>query len=274
MAINKDSNGYTILFAFILVIVVGGMLAFVSQSLKPMQVENLKNEKKQNILNSIPALKSIQRNDAGGKFEEYVIERMIIDFEGNVIEGTKKTAKDKIDPKDENDAFNLDLLKQFRNKDISEEDKKYPLYICQVEDKKYYVLTFSGKGLWDAIWGFVSVEEDKKTIAGAIFDHKAETPGLGAEINTDKFEDQFDRSKRESNGQKPLLVGFLEGENFTSIQVPKPGSISDEKSTTYEVNGISGGTFTSVGVQNMFYNTIKGKDNGAMLPYYKYFNKS
>ena len=53
MAINKDSNGYTILFAFILVIVVGGMLAFVSQSLKPMQVENLKNEKKQNILNSI-----------------------------------------------------------------------------------------------------------------------------------------------------------------------------------------------------------------------------
>ena len=51
------------------------------------------------------------------------------------------------------------------------------------------------------------------------------------------------------------------------------GSISDEKTTTNEVNGISGGTFTSIGVQNMFYNTLEGKDHGAMMPYYNYFNK-
>jgi len=273
MAINKDSNGYTILFAFILVVVVGGVLAFVSQSLKPMQQENLKNEKKQTILNSIPSLKAIERNEAGAEFEKYVKERMIIDYNGNVIEGTLKTPKDKIDPKDESEAFNLDLLKQFRNKELKDKDKIYPLYICEVEGKKYYVLPLMGKGLWDAIWGFVSVEEDKKTIAGAIFDHKAETPGLGAEINTDSFEDQFDKSKRKKNGQKPLEIGSLNGENFSSIKVPKPGSISDEKSTTNEVNGISGGTFTSIGVQNMFYNTLEGKDHGAMMPYYNYFNK-
>ena len=56
MAINKDSNAYTISFAIILVVLVGGLLAFVSTSLKPMQLSNVKNEKKQNILNSLPGI--------------------------------------------------------------------------------------------------------------------------------------------------------------------------------------------------------------------------
>ena len=85
MAINKDSNLYTIVFAFILVAIVGGVLAFVSQTLKPLQQENLKNEKKQNILNSIPSLKSIERKDAGEEFGKYVKKRIILDHEGNQI---------------------------------------------------------------------------------------------------------------------------------------------------------------------------------------------
>ena len=264
MGINKDSNTYTIVFAFMLVVIVGGLLAFVSVALKPLQQENLKNEKKQNILNSIPSLKSIERGDAGKEFEKFVKERMILDHNGDVIEGTIKNASEEIDPKDELDAFNVDLLKQYRNKDLKEQEKRYPLFILEVENKEYYVIPVMGKGLWDAIWGFISIKDDNITIAGAIFDHKAETPGLGAEINRDSFEDQFKGLKF---GQ---VVSGYSGEiknmdlnAFKSIAVVKPGSIKDESS---EVNGISGGTFTSVGVEEMIHRT--------MLVYYKYFDKN
>ncbi len=263
MAINKDSNVYTIFFAFILVVVVGGLLAFVSVKLKPLQQENLKNEKKQNILNSIPELKAmnIERKDAGVEYEKYVKKRMILDHNGDVIEGTLKTDSNKIIPKDQTDAFNIDLLKQYRNKDLKDEEKKYPMFICEVKDDTYYVIPVMGKGLWDAIWGFISVEEDK-TIVGAIFDHKSETPGLGAEINRDKFEFQFDKEKRIEKKDPVLKIGRFVNSKFKSIAVVKPGNIRDKSS---EVDGISGGTFTSVGVEEMIERT--------MLVYYKYFDK-
>ena len=72
MAVNKDSNAYTITFAIILVIIVGGLLAFISNGLKPLQDKNLKNEKKQYILNCLPGNKLISRDKAGTEFANYV----------------------------------------------------------------------------------------------------------------------------------------------------------------------------------------------------------
>ena len=48
-----------------------------------------------------------------------------------------------------------------------------------------------GSGLWGPIWGFIALESDCNTIFGASFDHKSETPGLGAEIRESFFEDAF-----------------------------------------------------------------------------------
>ena len=53
MGINKDSNAYTVIFATAMVVVVGGLLAFVSTSLKPLQEDNVRNEKKQLILKQL-----------------------------------------------------------------------------------------------------------------------------------------------------------------------------------------------------------------------------
>jgi Na+-transporting NADH:ubiquinone oxidoreductase subunit C len=256
MAINKDSNAYTISFAIILVVIVGGLLAFVSTSLKPLQQSNVKNEKKQNILNSLPGI-SFERSEAEGNFNEYVKKRVILDYTGKVVDGSVKTFADDIKDKDTLDAFNIDLQKEYRN--IAVEDRNYPLFECEIDSKIYYVLPVMGKGLWDAIWGFISVESDGETIAGAVFDHKGETPGLGAEINRDDFEDQFDALKIgriKSNSE-------LSAANFRSIKVVKPGSLSDKLT---QVDGISGGTFTSVGVQEMLKRTF--------YVYYKHFNEN
>ena len=193
MAINKDSNSYTISFAIILVVIVGGLLAFVSTSLKPLQQSNVKNEKKQNILNCLPGLDTLQREFAAENFNKYVKKRVILDYTGRVVDGSVKTFADDIKDKDTLDAFNIDLQKEYRNTAV--DDRNYPLFECEIDSKIYYVLPVTGKGLWDAIWGFISVESDGESIAGAVFDHQAETPGLGAEINRDEFEDQFDTLK-------------------------------------------------------------------------------
>jgi len=122
MGVNKDSNSYTVLFAIILVVFVGGLLALIAEGLKPLQKENLKNEKKQYILNSLPGslidgndtvvLKEVSRNRAGDLFGTLVKERIILDYHGNVV--SKKLASDPLDDKDPKDAFSIDLLKEYK----------------------------------------------------------------------------------------------------------------------------------------------------------------
>ena len=50
MAINTDKNSYTVIFAVLMVVVVGSLLAFVASGLKPKIDENERFEKQQNIL--------------------------------------------------------------------------------------------------------------------------------------------------------------------------------------------------------------------------------
>jgi Na+-transporting NADH:ubiquinone oxidoreductase subunit C len=260
MAINKESNVYTVIFATLMVVVVGGLLAFISTSLKPIQEDNVRNEKKQLILKAIGSeeTKSITREDAGAKFEEYVVERFILDYNGNVMEGTRLTNETPVDIKNPVDAFAVDLQKEYKkfiqpltNKFtgdalkeelVKETNIHYPLFICEVNDKRHFVIPVMGKGLWAGVWGYIGLEADGRTISGAVFDHKSETPGLGAEISKDFFSDQFiEQTIVDEDGK------------YTAVKVVKPGTVLERP----YVDGISGGTFTSVGVDEMLVRTLE-----------------
>ena len=170
MAINRDSNVYTIVFATIMVIVVGGILAFLSMSLKPLQQENITNEKMQNILQAIgiEETNGVTREDAGKMFNEFITKRITINYKGEIV--SEKTAADAIDPMDKLDAFNINIRKEYsryvkpimnQNKGdqakieevLSNSDKiHFPIFVCEHNGETYYVLSASGKGLWDDIW--------------------------------------------------------------------------------------------------------------------------
>ena len=114
-------------------------------------------------------------------------------------------------------------------------DRVYPVYKYESETSKYFIVALRGNGLWDKIWAYVALKEDLNTIAGIYFDHKAETPGLGAEIkDSDKFKAQFIGKK------------VFDGSNvaFTVLKRSKKGD--------YFVKGIAGATITSDGVTKMF----------------------
>ncbi len=226
MDVNK--NSYTIGFATIMVIIVAALLSSAAIGLKPFQSKNIEQEKKQNILKSVGV--EVSREQAEIDYSTYIKDELVLNHLGEIQEGS---------------AFNIDLSKEVR-KDVK--DQSFPLYVADVEGEIRYIIPLRGKGLWGPIWGFISLEKDLNTISAAVFDHKAETPGLGAEINRDFFQDPFAGKT------------IFDGEEFKSIKVIKGGAKEGDK---HGVDGISGGTITSDGVTDMIFERLS-----KYLPYF------
>lgn len=231
MAVNKDSNGYTFLFAIILVVVVGAGLASVSLGLKPRQDKNVEVKKKMDILGAIKI--EADRKNGTELYDKYILqdESIVINDKGEKIG---------------DDPFSLDIKKQYRELNagkVSQEEMQYPLYAADVDNSKKYIIPMVGKGLWGPIWGYVAVNEDKSSIYGAKFFHQGETPGLGAEIsNYARFQKQFETEVISTDGE------------YKQIKVVKDGSGNAD---LHKVDGITGGTITSKGVESMLDETLQ-----------------
>ena len=244
MKINKEGNNYTFGFAIAMVVVVGTLLSVAAISLKPLQKKNQKQEKMQAILKTIGV--DCSREEAEINFGKYVQNRLLLTYNAE----TKSDNSGDIDPFNKDDAFNIDITKEYKNSSLTIKDRGYPLYVCEKDGENYYVIPMVGKGLWGPIWGFVAISEDKNTVFGASFDHKTETPGLGAEIRYEPFQEPF-------KGKKIFNID----NEFASIKVVKGGA---KPSDNHGVDAISGGTITSNGVTEMLERTLK-----VYVPYLK-----
>ena len=214
---NRNSNTYTFLYAAIMVILVAAVLASVSMALKPRQKRNFEIEKKKNILASV----NIESDATSAEkiYADKILNEYVVNVKGDEVDG---------------DAFNTDLKKE-RAK--TTDQMVLPVFEFQTDEGLKYVFPLRGSGLWGPIWGYISLNDDMNTIYGANFDHEGETPGLGAEISTTAFEKQFVGKKL-----------FDNSDQLASIFVAKVGEVAPEE---HKVDGISGGTITSKGLQNM-----------------------
>tara|TARA_B100000965_G_scaffold284893_1_gene242809 strand:+ start:1277 stop:2014 length:738 start_codon:yes stop_codon:yes gene_type:complete len=234
---NRDSNLYTFLFAAIMVLVVATVLAFTSQSLKDLQNENIRKEKMQNILSTVGI--NVTRDESEQLYKKYIIEELALKFDGSV--------NDQINP------FSEIVLAKELKKDYK--DQHFPLFIAEIESEKYYIIELRGTGLWDAIWGYMSLKKDLKTIKGVSFDHKGETAGLGAEITKDWFKNSFVNEKVFSSEGELVGVTVLKGNN-------DPDNLDKDD---HEVDAISGSTITGDGVTDMILERLNN--------YLAYFEK-
>lgn len=212
---NKQGNTYTFIYSIVLVVVVAALLAIVALWLQPTQNENIENEKRQNILRSVNITSTAATS--ADLYKQNIIEQYIVNSKGEKIEG---------------DAFKVDLSKEVKKQC---DQRQLPVFVAKVDGVIKYILPVQGTGLWGPVWGYLSLNDDKNTIFGAVFDHKGETPGLGAEITKDEFTTTFHGKMVFDNDQ---LVGVL---------VKKGGGATG----AHEVDAISGGTITSKGVENM-----------------------
>jgi Na+-transporting NADH:ubiquinone oxidoreductase subunit C len=217
------TNRYIFIFSAVMVIVVATVLSLAATLLKPQQEKNLEVEKKRSMLESIniPA----DRNNSEELYSKYIKESLVLDTKGEKKDGV--------------DAFTVEM--KLEEKKAPENQSLAVFFATPDDGEKVIILPLEGKGLWGPIYGFISLKADMNTIYGVTFDHKGETPGLGAEINTTPFESQF-------KGQK-----IFEGGKFVSVKVLK----SNEKPIeNHSVDAISGGTITSKGLEKMLYDCL------------------
>ncbi|WP_346881098.1 Na(+)-translocating NADH-quinone reductase subunit C [uncultured Algibacter sp.] len=261
MAVNTEKNSYTIIFAVAMVLVVGFLLAFTASSLKSNIDENKRMEKQQNILyamgineNGDSDIVFIGTDKVADAFKSKVSEQIVLEVKGgNIIKQMTREQYMALKESNGQEPYLIDIKKE-QTKAKNGESRFLPLFVGKnKEGKTVYVAPIRGKGLWDAIWGYVAVDKDM-VVQGAFFDHAGETPGLGANIKQRYFMDDFygERLLTESGAFKGISVA--KGNND-----PK-NEIKDD----YEVDALAGATITGDGVSAM----IK-KDLKLYLPYFK-----
>ncbi|TMU50851.1 Na(+)-translocating NADH-quinone reductase subunit C [Flagellimonas algicola] len=237
MAVNTDKNTYTVTFATLMVIIVGSLLAFLASGLRPRIDENERFEKQQNILYAMGvnqnegegSVSFIPTNIVEEEFSKYIKQQL-------VVVGSEAKEKE--------ESYLIDMKKQL-NIIKNGDEAELPLFIGEKDGKKYYIIPMYGKGLWDAIWGFISLDENM-VVQGVVFDHKGETPGLGANIKLRYFMDDF------------VGESVLDGNRYAGIAVVKGNNdpLNNDKEDN-EVDALAGATITGNGVTAMIKETLK-----------------
>ena len=217
------SNSYTIVFTSIVTIILGGFLSVAAGTLKEIQELNVENDSKKNILSSLgyePDSNQLWTSDDITKLFQLNIEAYVLNSNGE---------RTNIDPA----SVNTDT-----------DYENFPIYIDKRDGVvNGYAIPISGKGLWSTLYGYFAIEPDGITAKGITFYAHKETPGLGGEVDKPWFQNNF-VGKR-----------FIdEGGGLVGIKVAKGKA---NPNSPYEVDGISGATITSKGLESFLVDDLE-----------------
>ncbi len=249
----RQSNAYVIGFAAVLTIVLGGLLALAATSLAEPQAAAVKLDTRTKILS---AVMNIQEGDDVNAIWEERIQSTVVNLEGDEVaqmENGEQLVAEKID-----------VGKEYKK---APEDRLFPVYKFMSKENpdqvESYIVPVFGNGLWDRIWGFVALDPDLETIKGVRFDHKGETPGLGARITDEGVQNRYVNKKIYSDVGELVSIEMVKGET-------NDPSMYDD----YHVDGMSGATLTAKGVNNMlkkyfsyyenYFKSVEGADDAAI----------
>ncbi len=230
-------------YIIVLVTIVAILLSAAAMVLQPFQQANIDNEKMMNIMKAA-GVQGIEKDNVQELFKKSCVKMMLVNSKGEIVDDCKEENMTKCR------AFSINLKDELYKKDNGQE-YELPIIVINNGKEDVNVIQLQGAGLWGPIWGYIGMTSDFQNVVGVVFDHKSETPGLGAEITTPRFTEQF--------------VGktiFSDGE-FVSIDVVKGGVVNMAADLQkHSVDAISGGTITSQGVNNMIEKVLE-----SYLPY-------
>jgi Na+-transporting NADH:ubiquinone oxidoreductase subunit C len=208
------------------------LLAVAAEGLKPKQQENIALEQKRSILSTVLSLE--KGADVAGIYEKRV-KSYVVKPDGSVAESVK--------------AEEISIVDEYKK---PAEQRLLPVYeiVSESDPNKteFFVLPVYGYGLWNNIWGYVSLKSDLNTINGARYEHAGETPGLGARIATEEIQARYVGKK------------IFDGATLTSVQMMK-GEGNDYSDNPHKVDGMSGATITGKGLNNMLMDYMKSYEN-------------
>jgi Na+-transporting NADH:ubiquinone oxidoreductase subunit C len=204
--------------------VLGGLLSITSVGLKPLQDKQVELDTKKKILGAVMTLDSEATPEEVLALYDARVKSMLIDINGNEV--TNATVK----------AEKIDIGK---NHKVVKDQRNYPIFMFMNEagEVDAYIIPMFGAGLWDWISGYVALDRDLNTIKGVAFDHKSETPGLGARITEEGVKARY-QGKTIYEGSELVSVTMVKGEGNTGL-------------SDHQVDGLSGATMTAKGVNQM-----------------------
>ena len=232
--LDTNSDVYAIIYSAVVVVVVAFLLAGVSSLLSPKQQDNIRLDKKKQILAS---LNERNLDDAAAKYDELIEADYIVNAQGAVVA--------------QEGGFEV------KNEDVNEEN--LPLYVAKVNGATKYIIPMTGNGLWGGIWGYIALNDDCNTIYGVYFSHASETPGLGAEIASDKFQNRFTKDK-DGNA---IVKKVYDEAGKVALAVEKGKGVAG---ADYHIDAVSGATITCNGLQVML--------ETKLAPYYNYLQSN
>jgi Na+-transporting NADH:ubiquinone oxidoreductase subunit C len=234
MSSNKETFGKTVGFVFAVCVVCAAVVSAAAVGLKDRQIANKLLDKQTNVLEAAGILdKGMSSKEIVAKYNKFVEAKMIDLDSGDYIEG------------------NPDLFDERRNsRDVTKSDKPENdiaginrrshdavVYLVRNEagNVDSVVLPIVGSGLWDLMHGFVGLEADLNTVKSVVYSEHKETPGLGAEVMNPNWKALWPGKKiyNDAGEVKAMLV--------------KGGAKAGD---IHGVDGLSGATLTSVGVNN------------------------
>ena len=225
-----QSNAYTLIFTSITTIILGFLLSFVSTSLKETQEINEEIDIMKNILYSLEFSEkdgSWTEEEVKNIFDSSVIQK-VVSVDGEVIENLtpSEIPTDKI-------------------------ETQLPLYIKIVNNSiDGYAIPISGKGLWSTLYGYFALENDGSTVKGIRFYKHGETPGLGGEVEKDWFTNNFVGKRITDMNGRLVSIQSIKGQVDTS-----------SPNAYHQVDGISGATMTTRGLNEFLMNDLKKYDS-------------
>ena len=232
--LDTNSDVYAIIYSAVVVVIVAFLLAGVSSLLSPKQQDNIRLDKKKQILAS---LNERNLDDAAAKYDELIEADYIVNAQGAVVA--------------QEGGFEV------KNEDVNEEN--LPLYVAKVNGATKYIIPMTGNGLWGGIWGYIALNDDCNTIYGVYFSHASETPGLGAEIASDKFQNRFTKDK-DGNA---IVKKVYDEAGKVALAVEKGKGVAG---ADYHIDAVSGATITCNGLQVML--------ETKLAPYYNYLQSN
>lgn len=225
----RQSNLYVILFAIGITVVFGGALSLTSVGLKPLQDKQVELDTKKKILGAVMDISSIEDPNEILRIYSEKVNSMVVDINGNPIETDEK-----------GNPVVAEKVNIQKNSKFDPQDRMYPIFMFSEsgEGVDAYIFPTFGSGLWDWISSYIALDQDLNTIKGIAFDHKSETPGLGARITESGVQDRYIGKKIYDDKGELVSITMVKGEGNSGLSV-------------HQVDGMSGATMTAKGVNAM-----------------------
>ena len=227
----QRSNIYILVFSTVMTVLIGGAMSLTSVLLKPAQDKQVELDTKKKILGAVMDISTFKTSEEVLRLYKNRVKSIVVDIKGEIISKDVK-----------GNLLIAEKVNAQKNHKITRNDRLYPVYMILSESDtnavEAYVFPMFGLGLWDWISGYIALESDLNTVKGVAFDHKSETPGLGARITEKKVRSRYNTKKIFNEKGDLESITMIKGEG-------------NPPQSVHEVDGLSGATITAKGVNKM-----------------------